>query len=98
MLFICGFTVLPFVFHYMGSFSQGWSLYCLICLFILVMGFLINRGDYLTTLLGWEYLGLVRYLLILFLCKLTRIRASLITVFASRFGDVALFFLVGLGC
>lgn len=42
-------------------------------------------------------MGLVSYLLILFLCNLTSIRASLITVFASRFGDVALFFLVAFG-
>lgn len=97
MLFICGLTVIPFVSHYMGSYIAGWSLFFLIISFIFVMGVLMTRGDYLGTLFAWEYLGLVRYLLILFLCNLTSIRASLITVFASRFGDVALFFLVAFG-
>lgn len=97
MLFVCGLTVLPFVFHYMGSYNLGVVLYFLILGFIGVMSFLIFRGDFLFTLIGWEYLGLVRYLLILFLCKLTSVRASLITVFASRFGDVGLFVLVGFG-
>lgn len=96
MLFICGMVVLPFLFHYMGSYNVGQRLFFLVCSFILVMGLLILRGDFLSRLLGWEYLGLVSYLLILFLCKASSIRASLITLFASRFGDVSLFFLVGL--
>lgn len=97
MLFICGFTVLPFVFHYMGSFISGWNLYFLILCFIKVMAFLMFRGDFLFSLVAWEYLGLARYLLILFLCNETSVHASLVTVFASRFGDVALFVIVGLG-
>ena len=61
------------------------------------MAFLMFRGDFLFSLVAWEYLGLARYLLILFLCNETSVHASLVTVFASRFGDVALFVIVGLG-
>lgn len=39
-------------------------------------------------------MGLVRFFLILFYSKRRSLRASLITLFASRFGDVALFFLI----
>lgn len=44
----------------------------------------------------WEYLGLVRFFLIIFYGKSVSLRASLITLFASRFGDVCLFILFGL--
>ena len=41
-------------------------------------------------------MGFVSFLLILFYSKRSRLRASLITLFSSRFGDVALFGLVSL--
>lgn len=58
------------------------------------MAILILRGSLLFSLVMWEYLGLVRFFLIIFYSNMARLRASLITVFASRFGDVSLFFLI----
>nr|YP_010947759.1 NADH dehydrogenase subunit 5 [Azygia robusta]WMH04206.1 NADH dehydrogenase subunit 5 [Azygia robusta] len=91
MLFICSAIVLPFVFHYMGGYRGGVILYLLILVFIFVMAGLMVSNNILATLLGWEYLGLVSYLLILFLGTLSSVRASLVTLVASRFGDVSLF-------
>nr|YP_009906249.1 NADH dehydrogenase subunit 5 [Azygia hwangtsiyui]QLH90218.1 NADH dehydrogenase subunit 5 [Azygia hwangtsiyui] len=94
MLFICSIIVLPFLFHYMGGYNLGAGLYFLVNLFIFVMVVLMLSSSFLTSLLGWEYLGLVSYLLILFLGSLACARASLITLVSSRFGDVALFFIL----
>lgn len=56
---------------------------------------LVSSANLLFSFIFWEYLGLVRFFLILFYSKMSRLRASLVTLFASRFGDAALFFLVG---
>ncbi|VEL33030.1 unnamed protein product [Protopolystoma xenopodis] len=43
----------------------------------------------------WKYLGVVRYLLILYYSKSDRLRVGLITMLVSRIGDVGFFVLVG---
>lgn len=58
------------------------------------MFFLMIRDRMIFSLVAWEYLGLVSFFLILFYSKMISLRASLVTLFASRFGDVSLFVLV----
>lgn len=62
--------------------------------FLFVMACLVLRGSYILSLVFWEYLGIVRFLLILFYGKLSSLRATLITLFASRFGDVSFFVII----
>jgi NADH:ubiquinone oxidoreductase subunit 5 (subunit L)/multisubunit Na+/H+ antiporter MnhA subunit len=58
------------------------------------MGILVFTSSLVFSLILWEYLGLVSFFLILFYSNSARMRASLITVFASRFGDASLFVLI----
>nr|YP_008994165.1 NADH dehydrogenase subunit 5 [Metagonimus yokogawai]AGN12767.1 NADH dehydrogenase subunit 5 [Metagonimus yokogawai] len=94
MLFFCGSVALFYCFHYMGGSGDSCSLFCLMVWFLLVMCGLVVSGSVIISLVLWEYLGLVSFLLILFYSNSSSLRAALITLFASRFGDAALFLLV----
>lgn len=94
MLFCCGSIALFYCHHYFGGGVEGSLLFPLMVWFLGVMGFLVFSGSLVFSLVFWEYLGLVSFLLILFYSNMRSMRASLVTLFASRFGDVSLFMLV----
>lgn len=94
MLFCCGVVALFYCYHYFGNSLDGSSLFLMMCLFLSVMALLVNSSRFLFSLVMWEYLGLVRFFLILFYSKMVRLRASLVTLFASRWGDVSFFGLI----
>lgn len=96
MLMCCGLVALCYCYHYFGRGDDGGLLFPLIVWFLFVMAALIFSGSIITTLIFWEYLGIVRFFLILFYCNSASLYASLVTAFASRFGDVSLFILFGL--
>nr|YP_001218743.1 NADH dehydrogenase subunit 5 [Echinococcus shiquicus]BAF56497.1 NADH dehydrogenase subunit 5 [Echinococcus shiquicus] len=98
MLLICFFYVYYYIGHYFGGAKSGFMLLKLVILFVSVMGLLVCTGDYLCTLIFWEYLGVVSFFLILFYGSFLSLRSSVITLVSSRFGDVCLFLLVGLSC
>lgn len=98
MLLICFLYVFFYTGHYFGGRVAGIDLNQLICLFVGVMATLVCTGDYLLTLVLWEYLGVVSYFLILFYDRYLSLRSSIITLVSSRFGDVCLFVLICLGC
>nr|ANF28295.1 NADH dehydrogenase subunit 5 [Schyzocotyle acheilognathi] len=96
MLLIC-FAYASFYTHHYFSGSFCWAdLYKIICLFVGVMASLVATGDYLSTLIFWEYLGVVSYFLILFYLSYLTLRSSVITLVSSRFGDVCLFLLIAI--
>ena len=97
MLLICFLYVLRYTHHYFGGEIAGFELNKIICLFVRVMASLVCTGDYLTTLIFWEYLGVVSFFLILFYDSYLSLRSSIITLVSSRFGDVCLFLLIMLG-
>nr|YP_009326186.1 NADH dehydrogenase subunit 5 [Paragonimus ohirai]APD26978.1 NADH dehydrogenase subunit 5 [Paragonimus ohirai] len=94
MLFCCGSLALLYCYHYFADSGEGVLLFPLIVWFLGVMGILIFSSSLIFSLVLWEYLGLVSFLLILFYSNSSSVRASLITLFASRFGDVSLFMLI----
>ena len=94
MLFCCGRIALYYCYHYFSGREEGGLLFPLIVWFLGIMGILIFTSSMIFSLVLWEYLGLVSFFLILFYSNSGRMRASLITVFASRFGDVSLFVLI----
>nr|YP_010505942.1 NADH dehydrogenase subunit 5 [Paragonimus skrjabini miyazakii]UXE35014.1 NADH dehydrogenase subunit 5 [Paragonimus skrjabini miyazakii] len=94
MLFCCGSLALLYCYHYFGTSVDGSLLFPLMLWFLGVMGVLIFSDSLILSLVLWEYLGLVSFLLILFYSNSSSVRAALITLFASRFGDVSLFMLV----
>ena len=94
MLLCCGGIVLFYCHHYFGGSVEGYLLFPLIVWFLAVMAILVLTSSMVFTLVLWEYLGLVSFFLILFYSNGASLRASLITLFASRFGDAALFLLI----
>nr|QXU59704.1 NADH dehydrogenase subunit 5 [Bothridium pithonis] len=94
MLLICFCYAFKYTHHYFGGGEEGYDLNKLISLFVAVMASLIFTGDFLTTLVFWEYLGVVSYFLIIFYLNYLSLRASVITLVSSRFGDVCLFLLI----
>lgn len=94
MLVICFLYVYYYTGHYFGDVFIRRKLKRIICLFVGVMGMLVCTGDFLLTLIFWEYLGVVRFFLILFYSNYLRLRASVVTLVSSRFGDVCLFMLI----
>lgn len=94
MLVICFGYAYFYTSHYFGGGERGRQLKMIICLFVAVMASLVTTGDFLTTLIFWEYLGVVSFFLILFYMKYLSLRASVVTLVSSRFGDVCLFFVI----
>lgn len=96
MLSVCFGYAYFYTGHYFSGDIAGLELKKIICLFVAVMASLVLTGDFLTTLIFWEYLGVVRFFLILFYMNYLRLRASVVTLVSSRFGDVCLFLLIAL--
>nr|YP_009650996.1 NADH dehydrogenase subunit 5 [Uvitellina sp. SSS-2019]QCY72822.1 NADH dehydrogenase subunit 5 [Uvitellina sp. SSS-2019] len=94
MLLCCGSLVLFYCFHYFGGSIDSAHLFLLVVWFLDVMVSLILSFSPILTLIFWEYLGLVSFFLILFYSNSCSLRASLVTLFISRLGDVALFIMV----
>nr|UDU84928.1 NADH dehydrogenase subunit 5 [Glypthelmins quieta] len=94
MLGCCGVIALFYCYHYFSSDPSGFILFLLMFVFILVMFVLMLSFSLVSLLVFWEYLGLVSFFLILFYSNSVSLRAAIITLFASRFGDVSLFILI----
>nr|YP_009756889.1 NADH dehydrogenase subunit 5 [Capsala pricei]QIK50406.1 NADH dehydrogenase subunit 5 [Capsala pricei] len=94
MLFFCVSISFLFSLHY---FTWAYNhLNSIISLFVCVMVYLVLSSDLFNTLIGWEYLGFISFLLILFYSTYDTVRASNTTLISSRFGDVGLFLIIGL--
>nr|QBZ73924.1 NADH dehydrogenase subunit 5 [Versteria mustelae] len=99
MLLICFIYVWFYNDHYfIGDNNSSGLLIKIVSLFVSVMGVLICTGDFLSTLIFWEYLGVVSFFLILFYDNFLSLRSSVITLISSRFGDVCFVLLIGLNC
>nr|UFQ88280.1 NADH dehydrogenase subunit 5 [Anthocephalum sp. LRP 10374] len=94
MLCVCFGYALYYTGHYFGGDSAGIQLNKVICLFVAVMGSLVLTGDFLSTLVFWEYLGVVSFFLILFYSNYLSLRSSVVTLVSSRYGDVCLFLII----
>jgi len=73
------------------NFQKGFS--TLLFLFVVSILFLINRPNLVSLLLGWDGLGLVSYLLIVYYMRFSRATAGILTFLANRFGDVFFYYL-----
>nr|YP_010155308.1 NADH dehydrogenase subunit 5 [Heterobothrium okamotoi]QQX28222.1 NADH dehydrogenase subunit 5 [Heterobothrium okamotoi] len=96
MLTICGTLSLSYSLHYLGSTGYGarW-LYFNMLAFLITMVVLTFTANLITSLIFWEYLGVVSFLLILYYQNDVGLRAALVTFITSRVGDVFLFLLTG---
>lgn len=59
----------------------------LLRLFVLSIILLVFSGSWLTTILGWDGLGLVSFLLVIFYNRRSSLNSGLLTVFINRVGD-----------
>jgi NADH-ubiquinone oxidoreductase chain 5 len=64
----------------------------LVFMFVVSMFFLVFSGNFFTTIVGWDGLGLTSFCLVVFYNNSVRLDSGLITVFSNRVGDV--FFLM----
>lgn len=53
---------------------------------------LVFSGNFVVTMVGWDGLGLVSFLLVIFYSNSSSLESGLVTVFSNRVGDV--FFLL----
>nr|YP_007890969.1 NADH dehydrogenase subunit 5 [Taenia laticollis]BAN15629.1 NADH dehydrogenase subunit 5 [Taenia laticollis] len=98
MLLICFLYAYIYTGHYFSYSSEVNDLLKIVFLFVSVMALLVCTGDFLSTLVLWEYLGVVSFFLILFYANYLSLRSSIITLVSSRFGDVCIFLIIGLSC
>nr|UFQ88316.1 NADH dehydrogenase subunit 5 [Rhinebothrium flexile] len=94
MLSICFGYAFFYTGHYFGGDMSGVRLNAIISLFVAVMASLIFTGDFMSTLIFWEYLGVVSFFLILFYSNYLSLHSSVVTLVSSRFGDVCLFLII----
>nr|UFQ88424.1 NADH dehydrogenase subunit 5 [Rhinebothrium sp. LRP 10396] len=94
MLSVCYGYAFFYTGHYFSGDVMGVELSKIIFLFVSVMASLVVTGDFLSTLVLWEYLGVVSFFLIVFYSNYLSLRSSVVTLVSSRFGDVCLFMLI----
>ena len=70
----------------------------LVFLFVLSISFVIFIPNLISILLGWDGLGLVSFLLVIYYQNYKSLRGGIITVLINRVGDVIILLSVGLLC
>ena len=66
----------------------------LVLIFVVSMMFLIISPNIISILLGWDGLGLVSYLLVIYYQNVRSYDAGMLTVLSNRIGDVALLMVI----
>nr|AWH98615.1 NADH dehydrogenase subunit 5 [Doddsia occidentalis] len=76
--------------EYMGGDININRFIILVLMFVLSMMFLIISPNLISILLGWDGLGLVSYLLVIYYQNVKSYNAGMLTALSNRIGDVAL--------
>nr|YP_009114938.1 NADH dehydrogenase subunit 5 [Acroneuria hainana]AIX03643.1 NADH dehydrogenase subunit 5 [Acroneuria hainana] len=76
--------------EYMGGDMNINRFISLVLMFVLSMMFLIISPNLISILLGWDGLGLVSYLLVIYYQNVKSYNAGMLTALSNRIGDVAL--------
>lgn len=94
VLLISG-SVLGFAKRYMSHEVFTSRFLGLVVLFVLRINILVFIPNLVAVLLGWDGLGLVSYLLVIYYSNPRSLRAGILTVIRNRLGDA--FILIGIG-
>nr|ANZ03376.1 NADH dehydrogenase subunit 5 [Pleuropoma jana] len=88
--------VMMFSYSYMGSdvFIKRFSI--LVMMFVLSMNLLIFTPNLIALLLGWDGLGLVSFILVIYYQNFKSLNAGLVTAFTNRLGDALLLFVIAI--
>nr|ASS30657.1 NADH dehydrogenase subunit 5 [Gastroptychus investigatoris] len=88
------------VLYYSGDYMKGDyninRFIYLVLAFVLSMGFLIISPNLISILLGWDGLGLISYILVIYYQNEKSANAGMLTVLSNRIGDVAILLSIGL--
>lgn len=87
------------VFKYRGYYNRSEvnpkRFYFLLFLFVVRIFFIIFRPNFISVLLGWDGLGLVSYLLVIYyFSRISRV-SGVVTILINRVGDAFLILLIG---
>nr|YP_010956297.1 NADH dehydrogenase subunit 5 [Troglocarcinus corallicola]WMY25261.1 NADH dehydrogenase subunit 5 [Troglocarcinus corallicola] len=88
------------VMFYSGSYMKGDENYnrfmYLVLAFVMSMSLMILSPNMISILLGWDGLGVVSYVLVMFYQNEKSANASMLTILSNRVGDVAILLSIGL--
>nr|YP_009511982.1 NADH dehydrogenase subunit 5 [Aristeus virilis]AXI97909.1 NADH dehydrogenase subunit 5 [Aristeus virilis] len=88
------------VLYYSGEYMSGDAnvnrFMYLVLAFVLSMGFLIISPNLISILLGWDGLGLVSYVLVIYYQNEKSANAGMLTALSNRIGDVAILLAIAL--
>jgi len=85
-------VVFFYCFFYMGEDVLTKRFLLVLFLFVASMGILVFSGNIFTTMVGWDGLGLVSFVLVIYYQSISSVDSGLLTVYSNRLGDG--FFLV----
>nr|YP_010443354.1 NADH dehydrogenase subunit 5 [Lebertia trifurcilla]UTE89511.1 NADH dehydrogenase subunit 5 [Lebertia trifurcilla] len=77
------------VFYMSGDFSVYRYVWILL-LFVISMLFLVFSPNIFSLMIGWDGLGLVSFLLVIYYSNFSSLRSGLLTVFTNRLGDLSM--------
>ena len=78
-----------------GDFNINRFIY-LVLMFVISITFLIIRPNIISILLGWDGLGLVSYVLVIYYQNEKSANAGILTALSNRIGDVAILLAIAL--
>nr|AQP27060.1 NADH dehydrogenase subunit 5 [Odontotermes sp. BDIT086] len=93
-VFIISSLVILYSDDYMFGDLNIFRFISLVLMFVVSMMFLIISPNIISILLGWDGLGLVSYLLVIYYQNTSSYGAGMLTVLSNRIGDVALLMVI----
>nr|YP_010593048.1 NADH dehydrogenase subunit 5 [Aparapotamon binchuanense]WAB69715.1 NADH dehydrogenase subunit 5 [Aparapotamon binchuanense] len=101
LLFLCFVLLISSsILYYSGSYMSGEKNYnrfmYLVLMFVFSMGAMVLSPNLISILLGWDGLGLVSYVLVIYYQNEKSANAGMLTVLSNRVGDVAILLSIGL--
>lgn len=95
VVFIISRRVIFYSHEYIGHEKSKVSFAWVVLLFVISMMFLIIRPRLISVILGWDGLGLVSYLLVIYYQNYKSYAAGMITCLTNRIGDRAILVAIG---
>nr|YP_010491942.1 NADH dehydrogenase subunit 5 [Lygephila dorsigera]UWM92728.1 NADH dehydrogenase subunit 5 [Lygephila dorsigera] len=93
-VFLISSVVIYYSKSYMGSELNLSRFIILVLLFVMSMMLLIISPNIISILLGWDGLGLVSYLLVIYYQNLKSYNAGMLTALSNRIGDVLILMII----
>lgn len=88
--------VIIFRVSYMSNEKYNRRFILLVVLFVFSIFLLITRPNIIRVLLGWDGLGVISYLLVIFYQSNKSYRAGIVTALTNRLGDTGILICIGL--